>query len=532
MADRSPRVVVYANFFAAELRDFLSFYFVEAGISAELKIESCDSTFERLLDPGLGFLDADLAIVLVAFDTMAIEPFHPSEGNPSQHFELLVDNLRTAIDHRSALTTLLVCCPLLNPSIASRLLYEKRIARRLEGLTVDIMSSKELSQSSGVRLPDLLADSNASALDGVFSELGYSVLGMIVARYSYRHLGHPSKVIVVDCDDTLWFGSCGELGAGGIRIGHGHLAFQKLLARQAEAGQLICLCSKNNEPDVLAVFETNPSMALSTRAIAFHRINWNSKPENLRSLSRELNLSLDSFLFIDNDPIECSAVRTCCPEVRVVLFPTNQAEIVQLLPRIWDLHCLAISKEDLQRAQQYKDNVKREITKHSAITIEHFIASLELEVTFLPLQAADLKRVAQLMQRVNQFNLNGIHWSGELHEWCRHFECFTIRARDKFGDYGIIGAIAYAHRSSRLVVESLLMSCRALGKGIEGQIAKHITIRARDDQIHEVVFRYRDTQRNAPIRTFLNQYGVDIVEDCTIVSADKLSLSRLTDNAS
>ena len=165
-------------------------------------------------------------------------------------------------------------------------------------------------------------DSSADAMASIpYTPIYYAALGTMVARKVQKLLFPPYKVILLDCDGTLWDGICGEDGPLGIRIDAVRLSLQEFIVNQSLQGMLVCLCSKNNESDVLAVFDYRKDMVLKRDHLTMCRINWRNKSDNIQSLSQELGLALDSFIFIDNDPVECAEVRARCPDVLTLLLP-------------------------------------------------------------------------------------------------------------------------------------------------------------------------------------------------------------------
>jgi HAD superfamily phosphatase (TIGR01681 family) len=163
----------------------------------------------------------------------------------------------------------------------------------------------------------------------------YAALGTVVSRQIMALRRRPYKVIVLDCDETLWKGVCGEAGPAGIHITEGHRALQRFMVKQQQAGMLLCVCSKNNEEDVEAVFAAHAEMPLQKEHLVSWRINWRSKSENLQALSRELQLGLDSFIFIDDSALECSEVQAHCPEVLVLRLPDAAENIPEFLDHVW-----------------------------------------------------------------------------------------------------------------------------------------------------------------------------------------------------
>lgn len=335
----------------------------------------------------------------------------------------------------------------------------------------------------------------------------YTALGTIIARKIQALYTNPYKVIVVDCDNTLWKGVCGEVGPNGVEIDFSCLALQEMLVKQYQAGMLICLCSKNNEEDVFAVFRQNPKMHLKLDHILSWRLNWQSKSASLRSLAEELNLGLDSFIFIDDSPLECAEVKANCVEVLTLQLPPSEI-IPQFIKHIWALDHLKITLEDRNRTTLYRQNQQRESLKNT--TLEDFLARLELRVKINPVEYAQIPRIAELTKRTNQFNLSSVRRTeSEVLCLCEspHWHCLSVEVSDRFGDYGLVGAIFYQHQESSLIIETFLLSCRVLDRGVEHKIFAHLAGVAESLDLLYLELIYIPTPKNQPILNFLNSLG-------------------------
>ena len=270
------------------------------------------------------------------------------------------------------------------------------------------------------------------------------VLATVAVRHIQRRFAPPRKVVVVDCDNTLWRGVVGEVGAEGVEFDEGHRALHETLTRLTANGLLVCLCSKNEEADVWRVFEERKELGLAREHVVAAMVNWLPKSQNLRTLAARLNLGLDSFIFIDDNPVECAEVRTGCPEVLTLQWPQQPDEAVQLLRHVWELDGGKVTKEDARRTALYKEEFRRQELRSQTLTFDDFIKSLGLEVDFAPLTAEDVRRSAQLTLRTNQFNFTTIRREEAdiqaLASSGRH-EIRTVRVRDRFGDYGLVGLV-------------------------------------------------------------------------------------------
>ena len=375
---------------------------------------------------------------------------------------------------------------------------------------LDLISSEELISTYSV----------ASYYDPQSDELGhipytplfFTALGTVLARKIYAIVSPPHKVIALDCDQTLWQGVCGEDGAMGIKLDPPRKALQDFMVAQYEAGMLICLCSKNNESDVVEVFERRLGMPLKRDHIVSWRLNWNSKSENLKSLALELNLGLDSFIFVDDNPVECTEVQANCPEVLTLLLPQTLEEIPRFLQHVWAFDQRKITAEAQQRTTLYKQNLQRDRLQKQALSLEEFLVGLGLEIKISQLTTQHVARVAQLTQRTNQFNMTTIRRSEqEVQQMCHSgkLECLVVEVCDRFGDYGLVGVIVFIPKVEALCVDTFLLSCRVLGRGVEHRMLSQLGEIAQLRGKSRVDVPYVPTQKNQPALNFLNQIGLE-----------------------
>jgi FkbH-like protein/FkbM family methyltransferase len=337
----------------------------------------------------------------------------------------------------------------------------------------------------------------------------YAAIGTEVYRALFNLKRRPLKAIVLDCDNTLWRGVCGEDGALGVEVSAPYRRLQEFMVGQMRAGMLLCLCSRNNEKDVLEVFDRRPDMALKREHFAAWRINWGRKSDNLRSLAGELGLGLDSFVFIDDNPAECADVRSRCPGVLTLQLPQDVERIPAFLDHAWAFDHAAPTEEDRNRTRMYRENAERHKLREQACSLKDFINGLELRVEIAEASEEQLARVSQLTYRTNQFNFTTVRRTeGELKELLRGgHACQVVCVADRFGDYGLVGVVLYAAHADRYQVDTLLLSCRVLGKGVEHAVLAWLGRRALGDGKRFVELGYRPTQKNAPVREFLHSLG-------------------------
>ncbi len=319
----------------------------------------------------------------------------------------------------------------------------------------------------------------------------------------------PRKVVVLDCDNTLWSGVCGEDGPRGVEIGAGHRRVQEFMLDQRAQGKLLCLCSRNEEADVRAVFAEHPGMALTMRDVTAHRIGWGPKAGYLLELSEELGLAPDSFVFVDDDAVECASVRAQLPQVAVVeLARDGDAARRQLgLEPAFDQ--LAVTEEDRLRADRYAAEPGRRALQRSTADYEEFLDRCAIEVTPEVLTDGALERAAQLTSRTTQFTLTGA--ARTVPRLRRDLADgglgWTVRVRDMFGDYGTVGLVLAEVRGDVLDVPVFLLSCRVLNRRVETRVLRFLCAEADAAGCSTVRLAYRPTRRNAPARQFLEGMG-------------------------
>jgi FkbH-like protein len=333
----------------------------------------------------------------------------------------------------------------------------------------------------------------------------YTALGTMIARFAYGVRTPPSKVIVLDCDNTLWRGVVGEDGPEGIQLDEGSRFLQEFVVGRRKEGMLITFCSKNNESDVLETFKLRRDFPLRMEDVVAHRINWQPKSINLRALARELDLGLDSFIFIDDDGKECAEIESNCPEALTLRLPSNRQEFQHFLEHVWSFDRWTLTADDKNRTAVYGEKLLRERLEREAESLDDFIAGLKLRVDIGPMRDDQLARVSQLTQRTNQFNCTTVRRTEPeiLDLRRRGFECLTIDVSDRFGSYGLVGALLFRPTSAALEVETFVLSCRALGRGVEHRILAHLGTLAGARALPRVDVPFRPTSKNAPARNFL-----------------------------
>jgi FkbH-like protein len=328
--------------------------------------------------------------------------------------------------------------------------------------------------------------------------------------------GKAKKCLVLDCDNTLWGGIVGEDGPGGIALGTTYPGscfrdFQREILNLHDRGVILALCSKNNEADVLDLLDTHPEMLLERQHLAGWRINWEDKAKNLRSLVEELNIGLDSVVFVDDSPFEIDWVRSQLPAVHTVLVPKEHARLRTLLLEEGLFDTLSLSDEDRQRNRLYVDERQRRGLEASAASYDEYLKQLGLTAEIGSPGEGDIARVAQLTQKTNQFNLTTRRYTeANIRDLLAdpQSEVFSLRLSDKVAEMGLVAVAILRYRDRQAELDTLLMSCRVLGRGVEDLFLAWLQRHAREARgATSVVGSFIATAKNQQVTDFYPKRG-------------------------
>lgn len=518
-------LVVAATFTAEPLNDSLGFWMRELGFPARIQFAPYNQIFQQLLDPSsiVATNRNGINIVLIRLEDWLNGNGTGEADDDDATYRAIERNVREfmlALSEavRRLPAPYLICLCRASPAAGGdpkRARVFKRAEALLRAQVADIDSvwmifSEELEAAYAVRN---YYDAYGEKIAHIpFTPVYYTALGTILARKIYALKSAPYKVIVLDCDHTLWSGICGEDGPYGIEIDFPRRFLQEFMVRQHGSGLLLCLCSKNNEEDVIRVFENRPEMPLRQHHFVSRRINWKPKAANLISLAEELQLALDSFIFVDDDPLECAEMRAFCPEVLTLEIPREAEAIPRFLDQNWAFDHLKITDEDRKRTVLYQQNALREQLRNKSFTIGDFLAGLALEIGISPLMPQQLARAAELTQRTNQFNLTTVRRSAadlQIEQQSGRMEILAVHVKDRFGDYGLVGLIIFQADSEALCVDTFLLSCRALGRGVEYRMLARLGEVALGLGLKRVDARLSPSGKNQPAVDFMNGVGAE-----------------------
>ena len=320
------------------------------------------------------------------------------------------------------------------------------------------------------------------------------------------------KCIVLDLDNTLWGGVLGEDGIDGIKLGgdypgKAYHLFQEALLELSKSGVILTICSKNNEGDVMEVWDKSPFMVLRKDRFATWRINWTDKATNIREIADELNIGLDSLVFIDDNPTERELIRQALPMVEIPEFPAQPYELPLFFQDLVEKYfrVYSITKEDKEKTEQYKANAQRAQAQRSFVDFDSFLESLDIHLTIEAANGFNIPRIAQMTQKTNQFNLTTKRYTDSdiISRLQDGWKIWCLSVSDKFGDSGITGTIIVNGNE----IDTLLLSCRILGKGIETAFLRCILGILKNQGMENVRARYVPTAKNAQVKDFFERLG-------------------------
>ena len=328
-------------------------------------------------------------------------------------------------------------------------------------------------------------------------------------------LGLNKKCIVLDLDNTLWGGIVGEDGFEGIKlgddpVGRAYAEFQHNLLALNQRGILLAINSKNNFDDAMQIIKEHPNMVLKEDNFTCIRINWNDKAVNMKEISDELNIGLDSMVFFDDDPVNREYVKSNLPEIQIVEIsdPSNSSKILKSMN---DFQVLKITDEDTTRNKMYLEQRKRTELKTQVGDLQDFLKQLSISVKIKNADNFTIPRISQLTLKTNQFNLTTRRYQEEdikkfSQDKDKIVECAQVQ--DKFGDNGITGVyVINKDNKQEWTIDTFLLSCRVIGRGVEDGMLYQIIEKARKEGVSKVRGEYIKTKKNKPAENFFPNFG-------------------------
>jgi FkbH-like protein len=363
--------------------------------------------------------------------------------------------------------------------------------------------------------------------------------GELVGRLLAAKQGRSYKCLVLDLDNTVWGGVIGDDGLDGIVLGQGsplgeaYVAFQDYARELTRRGVILAVCSKNDEANALEPFDKHPDMVLRRADIASFVANWSDKAANIRAIAEELNIGLDSLVFIDDNPFERNLVRQELPMVAVPEVSEDPTYFAQAIADAGYFEGLSVTEEDRERAGQYQGNKAREALKSSATDLPAYLRGLEMRLIWKRFDKLGLQRIVQLINKSNQFNLTTRRYTDEdVFAVMADPNAFGLQLRllDRFGDNGVIAIVIGRLKSGGdLYIDTWLMSCRVLGRQVEPTTLNLIAQEARKLGARRLIGEYIPTKKNGMVKGHYVRLGFTVMEtDATGGNRNLLDLASFT----
>lgn len=378
--------------------------------------------------------------------------------------------------------------------------------------TLVLLSAEELIMEAGVWAA---GDRVRHIASRTYSTHYLDALARQVCAVAAASLGRAAKCLVLDLDDTTWSGTVAELGPQGLSVGgaypgSAHAELQALARDYAAQGVVLAVCSKNDEATALAAMSEVPTMLLRPDSFASMRINWEPKATNLREIAAELDLGSDSLVFVDDSPGEREQMRAFAPEVVTVDVGPDPAGYAPALRRRGDFWIMRTTAEDARRTELYRVRAERHRLAEASVSHEDYLRSLGTRVEIMPADGFTRDRLAQLFGKTNQFNLTGARYTvGELvrrgDDGSLH--AFGVRLTDRFGDAGLVCALALRDGGDTWLLENMVLSCRVFGRDVETAVVRRLLDDARAAAVRRVGARFVATDRNTRFEGFLAGAG-------------------------
>ena len=356
-----------------------------------------------------------------------------------------------------------------------------------------------------------------------YTREAYKIIAQEYMKFIRALKGKNRKCLVVDCDNTLWGGIVGEDGINKINIGKtypgsAYREFQQAILNLHNRGIMLAICSKNNDTDVMEVLANHPDMILRKEHFVSMKINWNDKVTNLKEIASELNIGSDSLVLIDDSDFEINMVRKMLPEVTAIKLPNDPSLNRDLLNSSGLFDTLTFSEEDQRRTEMYKAEIGRRKAKREfqAATLEDYYKYLEMEVSIQSVDEFTIPRISQLTQRTNQFNLTTKRYSqSEIRQLSESNDSNVryLSLKDRFGDSGIVGVTVLKYLGKESLIDTFLLSCRIIGRGVEDILLKDCVDMAVRRACDRIVGLYIPTKKNGQVEQFYANHGFSCIEN-------------------
>ena len=543
--DGEYNIRILSNITISQINEILEFTLRSSYIPA--RVETGD--YDNIIQDSQKYSTSNVVIIFWELCNI-IDGFHyKSELLDDKQLELVINKTKSEIDFvllnlkKTSLVLVNTFTSLLfsNSNIRGNHLDDlaKQLNRYLNEKTppnVRLVDIEKVIASVGVSISfDLRYFFSSKALYTVDFYKGYAEF---VKPFIMSANGKAKKALIFDCDNTLWKGILGEDGFDNIEMssktkdGAIFAEIQSIALTLNKQGILIGLCSKNNPIDVDEVIESHMDMQLRDEHITINKSNWSDKVYNLKKIAQELNIGLDSMVFVDDSSFEVNLIRDQLPEVTVLQVPKRLYEYPNMLREKCGLfYNLSLTAEDKKKKDMYKQQVEREIVKEKFKNIEDYLVSLGLKVTIYQDDDRIIPRLSQLSQKTNQFNLTTKRYTeGNIKSFIERdlSKVISFSVSDKFGDSGITGLciIKFNYETRSAIIDTFLMSCRIIGRNIEYLIIDYVIQIIKKEEVSIVKASYMQTPKNEQVKNFYEKCLFQLTESSDSIKEYLLDINK------
>lgn len=527
---KSFRIKIFRNYSIEFIEPFLKYYFATIGRRCEISLNGFDSLEQDVFN-AQDLKEYNLVILSLTADALITGRYdRETVDSAFARVTNIVAQIQAKASAPLVLNTLIR--PLVNEGGAAYALREGSLTKRIDDF------NRRLRTLVSAHSPKcLLVDWERIVMFiGAEAAFDFRLSYIAAAPFRQRFLnlyaheifrigrilcGLGKKCLILDCDDTLWGGIVGEAGLDGIALnpneypGKVYYDFQRAVLRLAGEGIMVALSSKNNLDDVMAVLDKHPHCLIKRKHLVAARINWNDKERNIAELVADLNIGMNAVVYVDDSALECARIEAFLPDITVRTVPQRLHELPHLLDAEGLFDKLTTTKEDLARTAMYREDENRRESAKAFATADEFLSTLDIRAQIRTAKSADFARISQLTQKTNQFNLTTRRYSeGEIEQMAAADDCavYSLRARDRFGDLGLTGVLI-ARRGGNGAgisahIDTLLMSCRVLGRRLEDQfVAESLSDLTRRWDVGTWTAEFIRTSKNDQVADFWPKFG-------------------------
>lgn len=529
--DLTPyRINILSNITCSQLDNVLTYNLRKSVLNPVIKIGNYDNIIQESYDCKeiqLVVIHYDLLNILDKYNDF-IEDFADEQisllfNSIKSEIDLILDNLRfvPAVVFNtftsSAIYTNAVI-PSKTELLAKKLneyLYSKK-ETNLQILDINMIISKiGVSNSFDFRMFFLSKT--------LYTILFWKEYVYMLSSIVFKYTGMLKKAIIFDCDNTLWKGILGEDGMAGIdmsaqsKTGQVYNKIQRLAVWLSNHGVIIGLCSKNNLDDVERVMSEHADMRLTKDHIVISKVNWLDKATNLRDIAKELNIGLNSIVFVDDSSFEINLIKDQIPEILTFQVPTAIFQYPEKFLKIVERNFyLTDNSADIEKTKQYKDQTIRNEEKNKYQSLDDYLSSIDIEILINENDRSQIPRIAQITQKTNQFNLTTKRYTENQIEIFMNNEndrVFSVFVKDKFGESGLTAVLIVNENNYIVNIDSFIMSCRIMGRNIEKAIMNYLVETYKQKGFSEITAAYFPTVKNIPVTSFYEDSGFHLIKE-------------------